>query len=117
MHPRANFSHHYVTPGLLDAGIAVLNVNSRWLNNDATLIHEQVLLDVAAGVAAARERYDRVVLIGNSGGASLFTFYLHQAHAPDGERLTHTAAGDPFDLNRFELPERRRDGVPRRPCR
>ena len=105
MHPRADFSHHYVTPGLLEAGIAVLNVNSRWLNNDATLIHEQVLLDVAAGIAAARNRYERVVLVGNSGGASLFTFYLHQAHAPDGGRITHTAAGDGFDLNRFELPD------------
>src|SRR4051794_13082648 len=92
MHPRADFSHHYVTPGLLDAGIAVLNVNSRWLNNDATLIHEQVVLDVAAGIAAVRDRYERVVLIGNSGGASLFTFYVPQAHAPAGDRLTHTAA-------------------------
>jgi hypothetical protein len=104
MHPRANFSHHYVTPGLLDAGLAVLNVNSRWLNNDATLVHEQVLLDVAAALAEARRRYDRIVLCGNSGGASLFTFYLHQALAPAGERLTDTAAGDPFDLNQFELP-------------
>jgi hypothetical protein len=104
MHPRANFSHHYVTPGLLEAGLAVLNVNSRWLNNDATLIHEQVLLDVAAALAHARRHFDRVVLVGNSGGASLFTFYLHQALAPAGERLTDTAAGDPFDLNQFELP-------------
>jgi hypothetical protein len=104
MHPRANFSHHYLTPGLHDAGLAVLNVNSRWLNNDATLIHEQVLLDVAAALAEARKRFDRIVLCGNSGGASLFTFYLHQALAPDGERLTDTAAGDPFDLNRFTLP-------------
>jgi hypothetical protein len=104
MHPRADFSHHYVTPDLVDAGIAVLNVNSRWLNNDATLIHEQVILDTAAALAFARDRYDRVVLVGNSGGASLFTFYLHQAHAPAGERLTHTAAGDPFDLNRFSFP-------------
>lgn len=104
MHPRANFSHHYVTPGLLEAGLAVLNVNSRWLNNDATLIHEQVLLDVAAALREAHRRYDRVVLVGNSGGASLFTFYLHQALAPAGARLTDTAAGDPFDLNRFDLP-------------
>jgi hypothetical protein len=104
MHPRADFSHHYVTPGLLDAGIAVLNVNSRWLNNDATLIHEQVLLDVAAGIGAVRDRYERVVLVGNSGGASLFTFYVHQAHAPAGGRLIRTAAGDGFDLNRFDLP-------------
>src|SRR4051794_1310046 len=92
MHPRADFSHHYVTPGLLDAGIAVLNVNSRWLNNDATLVHEQVVLDVAAGIAAVRDRYERVALIGNSGGASLFPFYVPQAHAPAGDRLTHTAA-------------------------
>ncbi len=104
MHPRADFAQHYATPGLLDAGIAVLTVNSRWLNNDATLIHEQVLLDVAAAVTTARARYDRVVLVGNSGGASLFTFYLHEAHAPAGARLTETAAGDRLDLNAVDLP-------------
>ncbi len=104
MHPRANFSHHYAVPALVEAGYGALCVNSRWLGNDATLIHEMVLLDVAAGVAAARERCDRVVLCGNSGGGSLFTFYLSQALAPEGGRLPDTAAGDPFDLNRFELP-------------
>jgi len=104
MHPRANFSRHYVVPGLVEAGFAVLCVNSRWLNNDATLVHERLLLDVAAGVAAAREHYERVVLLGNSGGGSLFTFYLHQALAPPGERLRETGAGDAFDLNAYELP-------------
>ncbi len=73
VHPRANFSHHYAVPGLVDAGYAVLCLNTRWLNNDSTLLHEVVLLDVAAGVAALRERYDRVVLCGNSGGGSLLT--------------------------------------------
>jgi len=105
VHPRANFSHHYIVPGLVEAGYAVLCVNTRWLNNDSTLLHEVVLLDVAAGVAALRERYDRVVLCGNSGGGSLLTFYLEQAQATDGTRLTDTAAGDPFDLNRFDLPD------------
>ena len=104
MHPRANFSHHYTVPGLVAAGFAVLVVNSRWLNNDATLIHEVVLLDVAAGLAVLHARFGRVVLCGNSGGGSLFTFYLHQALAPTGERLRDTAAGDPFDLNAFDLP-------------
>jgi hypothetical protein len=104
MHPRANFSRHYLVPGLLEAGFAVLCVNSRWLGNDSTLIHEVVLLDVAAALRAVRPRYERVVLAGNSGGGSLFTFYLSQALAPAGARLTDTAAGDPFDLNRFELP-------------
>jgi hypothetical protein len=105
VHPRANFSHHYIVPGLVEAGYAVLCVNTRWLNNDSTLLHEVVLLDVAAGVAALRERYDRVVLCGNSGGGSLLTFYLEQAQAADGTRLTDTAAGDHFDLNRFDLPD------------
>ncbi len=104
MHPRANFSRHYLVPGLVAAGFAVFCINSRWLGNDSTLIHEVVLLDVAAGLRAVRPRYERVVLLGNSGGASLFTFYLSQALAPAGERLRDTAAGDPFDLNRFELP-------------
>lgn len=104
MHPRADFARHYVVPGLVDAGFAVFCENSRWLGNDATLIHERVLLDVAAGVAAMRARYERVVLLANSGGGSLYTFYLSQALAPEGQRLRETAAGDPLDLNAFELP-------------
>jgi hypothetical protein len=104
MHPRANFSRHYAVPALVEAGFAVLCQNSRWLNNDATLVHERLLLDVAAGLAAARERYERVVLVGNSGGGSLYTFYLSQAFAPTGGRLTDTPAGEPLDLNRFDLP-------------
>jgi hypothetical protein len=104
MHPRANFSRHYAVPALVEAGFAVLCENSRWLNNDATLVHERVLLDVAAGIAAARERYERVVLIGNSGGGSLYTFYLSQASAASGSRLRETAAGEPLDLNAVEMP-------------
>jgi len=104
MHPRADFSRHYLVPGLVEAGFAVLCANSRWLGNDATLVHEAVLLDVAAVVAAARERYERVVLCGNSGGGSLFTFYLEQAGAAPEARLADTAAGDPCLLPRAELP-------------
>ena len=104
MHPRANFSRHYTVPGLVEAGFAAFCVNSRWLNNDSQLIHERVLLDVAEGVKWVRERYERVVLLGNSGGGSLFTFYLSQALAPEGERLTQLATGDPFDLGAFEMP-------------
>lgn len=103
VHPRADFSHHYAVPGLVAAGCAVLCLTTRWLNNDSTLLHEVVLVDVAAGVRALRDRYERVVLCGNSGGGSLLTFYLQQSLA-EGARLTDTAAGDPFDLNRFDLP-------------
>jgi hypothetical protein len=104
MHPQANFARHYMVPALVEAGFAAFCQNSRWLGNDATLIHERLLLDVAAGLRAMRERFDRVILLGNSGGGSLYTFYLSQALAPAGERLRDTAAGDPLDLNRFDLP-------------
>jgi hypothetical protein len=88
---------------VVDAGYAVLCLNTRWLNNDSTLLHEVVLLDLAAGVAALRARYDRVVLCGNSGGGSLLTFYVQQS-CTTGARLKDTATGDPFDLDRFDLP-------------
>ncbi|MEE8557540.1 MAG: alpha/beta hydrolase [Myxococcota bacterium] len=104
MHPRANFSRHYAVPGLVDAGFAVFCQNSRWLGNDATLIHETLVLDVAAGVQEMSRRFERVVLCGNSGGGSLYTFYLSQALASSEDRLRETAAGDPLDLGSFELP-------------
>jgi hypothetical protein len=104
MHPRANFARHYLVPRLVEAGFAVFCQNSRWLGNDMLLVHEVALLDVAEGVRAMRERFDRVVLCGNSGGGSLYAFYLDQALAAAGERFAETPAGDPFDLNGHELP-------------
>jgi hypothetical protein len=104
MHPRADFSAHYAVPGLVDAGFAVFCQNSRWLGNDATLIHERILLDVSAGVESMRQCFDRVVLCGNSGGGSLYTFYLSEALAPEGDRLTKTATGHRLDLNAFDFP-------------
>ena len=83
----------------------MLNVNSRWLNNDATLIHEQVLLDVAAALGRGAAR-------ATTGWCSSATAAARRCSPstctrrsrPSGERLTDTAAGDPFDLNRFDLP-------------
>jgi hypothetical protein len=110
MHPRADFLRHYVVPGLLRAGYAVLTQNSRWVGNDSMCIHERVLLDVAAGLRRVRgEGIERLLLVGNSGGGSLYTFYVSQAHAAQGTRLTDTAAGEPLDLNRYEMP--RIDGI------
>ena len=105
MHPRADFTRHYLVPGLLAAGYAVWTQNSRWLGNDATLIHERLLLDVACGLGRLRDLgFERIVAVGNSGGASLYTFYIAQAHRDRTERLTDTAAGDPLDLGAFDLP-------------
>ena len=77
MHPQADMSRHYATPCLIAAGYAVFGQNSRWLNNDALCVHETLLLDVAAGVRFLRERgFERVILAGNSGGGSLYCFYI-----------------------------------------
>jgi len=105
MHPQADMSRHYATPALVAAGYAVFGQNSRWLNNDALCVHETLLLDVAAGVRMLRSRgFERVVLIGNSGGGSLYCFYIAQASTPPPDRLRETPAGDPIDLNAVELP-------------
>lgn len=111
MHPRGDMQRHYLIPWLLEAGYACWGQAGRFVNNDVNLIHEAILLDVAAAVRFLRGERDleRVVLLGNSGGGALYTFYQSQAAAPSGQRLSDTAAGDPLDLNGFTMPEA--DGI------
>lgn len=103
-HPRADFARHYAVPGLVEAGFAALTLNTRFAANDAGVIHEACLVDIATAVAEMRRRFDRVVLLGNSGGGSLFTYYVDQSATPEGGRHAETPAGDPYDLNAFDLP-------------
>jgi hypothetical protein len=106
MHPRGEFSRHYVVPGLTARGYAVFGHNSRYLNNDTDMVHERLLFDIAAGMRLLRERgFERIVLLGNSGGGSLLGFYQSQASPAPGERLTATPGGEPIDLTREEMPE------------
>ena len=104
-HPRADFSSHYLTPFLLEAGYAVFGGQTRYLGNDVNCEHECLSADLAAQVRYLRaEGLDNVVFCGNSGGGPLSAFYMAQANAPVGERLTRTAAGNPYDLNELGLP-------------
>jgi pimeloyl-ACP methyl ester carboxylesterase len=111
MHPRGDMTRHYAIPFLLEAGYAAFGQAGRWVNNDVALIHEMLLSDVAAAVRYLRETrgFERVVLLGNSGGGALYSFYQSQAATPAPGRLTDTAAGDPYDLNTFDMPEA--DGI------
>jgi hypothetical protein len=105
MHPRVDFARHYLAPLLAAAGYAFLGAPTRYLNHDADALHERLLLDVAACVAALRARgFRRVVLLGNSGGGSLFAFYLEQAAKAPAERLAHAPSGDRVPLPATELP-------------
>jgi hypothetical protein len=74
---------------------------SSYPKNDSGLIMEKVAIDVGAWIRDARARdYDKVVLVGWSGGGSLSLFYQAEAETPS---ITTTPAGDPVDLTRAGL--------------
>ena len=100
MHPRVDFRHHYAFPRLLSAGFGCLGLASRNLNDDTDAVHEDLLLDLAAGVRWLREHrgVERVVLLGNSGGGSLGAFYQAQARLDPEQRIRETPAGEPTRL-------------------
>lgn len=104
MHPRADFSRHYCIPKLVEAGISVLGLGTRCLNNDVTAIHEELVLDVAAGLAYLREQgFAHVVLFGNSGGGSLFALYQAQATREGEARILRDPSGKPTKLAQATL--------------
>ncbi|GHE11669.1 alpha/beta hydrolase [Klenkia taihuensis] len=99
MHPRQDVSHHVLVPELLARGYAVWTQGSRSVNNDLSLVHEQTLLDVAAGQVHLREQgFQHVVTLGHSGGGTLFAYYHEQAGLDDDQRVSSTPAGRPVDL-------------------
>ena len=105
MHPRQDVTHHPLVPLLLQAGVAVWTQHTRSVNNDLSLLHEQALLDVAAGLVFLREQgFASVLTLGHSGGGPLFAFYLEQAGLPPARRLASHPAGRPVKLPEAEMP-------------
>jgi hypothetical protein len=105
MHPREFLATHYLIPDLVEAGFAAFTQTSRSVGNDLRLEHEVTLLDVAAGLNQLRDLgFEKIVLLGNSGGASLYTFYNQQACLEVGTRLTKTPGGRTVKLNEASLP-------------
>ncbi len=105
-HPRGEFGHHYSVPFWVAAGYAAFAHNTRYLNNDSTMIHESILLDLAAAMKYLREEegFEHIVMLGNSGGGSLFSYYDAQARAPKGSRVASPPGGGPPDLNKYDFP-------------
>jgi pimeloyl-ACP methyl ester carboxylesterase len=96
-HPASAFLGHYLLRPLAEAGIHALGLNTRYAANDSNLIMENVLLDIGSTVDALRERgYERVVLVGNSGGGSVVSYYQAEA---EQQTVTTTVAGEPVDLS------------------
>ncbi|WP_246398112.1 alpha/beta hydrolase [Mycobacterium vicinigordonae] len=106
MHPRADVTHHALVPLLLRTGVAVWTQQPRSVNNDISLVHEQTLLDVAAGNEFLRDcGFESVVALGHSGGGTLYAFYSEQAGLPPEQRIAKTPSGRPINLAEASMPE------------
>jgi hypothetical protein len=105
-HPRGDLTRHYMTPYLLDAGYAVCGMTHRALITDFALMHEAMVLDIAACLRTLKADFGfgQVVLLANSGGGGIFGLYQWQAETAPPARLSETPSGDPPDLNRHDLP-------------
>lgn len=105
MHPREILVTHYLVPHLVRAGYACWVQGVRAPGNDLRLEHELALHDVAAGMRCLRELgFAATIMVGNSGGASLFAFYNQQAMADGADRLAKTPAGRTTKLNDADMP-------------
>ena len=102
VHPTSDFMGHYLMGPLPDAGITLLALNTRYVGDDAHLIFEHLIADVGAAVRYLRqEGYEKIILLGNSGGASTVALYQSQA---ENLTITGTPAGDPVSLTPDGLP-------------
>ncbi len=105
MHPREYFGAHYLVPALLESGMAVWTQGARSVGNDLRLEHEQAVIDAAAGIHFLRERdFERIVLIGNSGGSGVYSYYIQQSMLEPEKRLAKSPVGKPTRFESIAMP-------------
>ncbi|WJR80977.1 alpha/beta hydrolase [Bradyrhizobium sp. NP1] len=102
VHPSANFMGHYALSTMAELGVDAVGVSTRYLNNESTLLLENCVLDLGSIVRHLKsEGYERVVLVGNSGGGSLVPLYQSEAEDPS---ITAPPGGGAPDLTKADLP-------------
>jgi pimeloyl-ACP methyl ester carboxylesterase len=105
MHPRQSLAHHPMVSWFLQMGLSVWTQDTRSPNNDINLIHEQAILDVAAGQVFLRDAgFEQVLLFGHSGGGTLAAYYSDQAGIEPEFRIDITPAGRPISLAGAQMP-------------
>lgn len=84
IHRVNNYLGHLAGAELARRGYAVLTMNSRFDNNEASVVWELIALDVKTGVEYLRKTVGvrHVILLGHSGGGATLSFY--QAVAEQG---------------------------------
>ncbi|MBC7637934.1 MAG: alpha/beta hydrolase [Acetobacteraceae bacterium] len=96
MHPAGTLQLLPMPMTVAASGLHVLCAASRYPKNDSALIMEKVAIDMGAWVRDGRARgYEKIILVGWSGGGALSLFYQAQAESPT---IRITPAGDPADL-------------------
>ena len=93
MHPVGSPAYLPIFSHLARYGHHILACGTRYWNGDSALQMENVLVDLAACVRHAREKlgYDKIVLLGWSGGGSIMAGFQAEA---ERRMITTTAAGD-----------------------
>jgi pimeloyl-ACP methyl ester carboxylesterase len=106
MHPREFMACHYLIPDIVEFGCAAWSQGSRSVGNDLRLEHELALFDVAAGLNfLCAQGFKKIVLLGNSGGASLYSLYVQQSSLEGSRRLARTPGGRPTKLDALTMPQ------------
>ena len=104
-HPREFVVGHYMIPEVLDGGAAFFVQAPRTIGNDLRLEHEQSLYEVAAGVRFLRDAgFEKIILLGNSGGASLYAYYNEQSLLALENRLERSPTGRPTKYAAADMP-------------
>jgi pimeloyl-ACP methyl ester carboxylesterase len=102
-HPSSNFVGHYALAPCAELGVDAVGVVTRYGGNDSQVILENCVADLGAVIHHLREAvgYDRVVLVGNSGGGGLAAMYQAEAEAPS---IKDAPGGGGTDLTNSILP-------------
>ena len=86
-HYTADFTHHYLASYMAQRGYGFLGWNTRYRGgaSAAGFMLEHALIDIGVGVRWLREvaGVETVIVVGNSGGASLMGVYQAQAVSPN----------------------------------
>ncbi|MDX3895870.1 alpha/beta hydrolase [Pusillimonas sp.] len=105
MHPREYFGTHYLVPALLECGMAVWTQGARSIGNDLRLEHEQAVIDAAAGIGFLKERgFEKIALIGNSGGSGVYSYYIQQSSLEPSQRPAKSPVGKPTGFEKVNMP-------------